>query len=357
VTWLTAGLLFAAAGVALYRMSLRLGSAPEIAMLAVISVCAATPLLGWSAQFFGHVGAGASLALAFALSTGFGRDETLLSPTSRAILAGASLSLATSIEYTAAPIALMIAAYAIWRLTFLPKRTAVIYFVVALTAAIVAALPMLIYHSVSFGGPFRVGYTSVVGFDGMEEGLLGITLPDPTVLWRILFGFRRGIIWLSPVLIFVPVGFWLAVRYRRGLNAEMLVSLAVIVYYFLLNASYFYWGGGASLGPRHTLPSLFFMVLPFAAAWAHLKGISRLALIVLFGVSVFLSIASASVNMTTTRGWFPIIDPILLNLFSEQNDFIRLTNWGISPTLVWFGWIAIVSGLVALIWRGARSAH
>jgi len=360
ITWATGGLLMALAGCALYRMGLRMGASKRAALMTSLSVCLATPVLGWSVQFFGHVGAGAALAIAFALSTGIGRAEHGLSLPWRVALAGGALSLAVSIEYTAAPPALLVAVYALWRLTFLHLRQAMRLLALALAAAFGAACPMLLYHWVSFGSPLQVGYSSVVGFEGMQQGFLGLTMPDPVVLWRITFGFRRGILWLSPLLVLIPWGIWLGFRRAEkggpGMRVEMVLCLAVILYYFLLNASYFYWGGGSAVGPRHTVPALFFMALPLLWLWNDLTGRAQQILQGLFALSLFFSFACAAMTMVLPIGIpFPLKDPILENLLTGQNAFLRMANWELSPVWVFSLWLGTCLGLAGSLYRSTRA--
>ena len=353
IVWLTGGLLMALAGVALFRMCLRLGGSPYAALMATLSVCLASPFLGWSTQFFGHVAAGASLAIAFALSTGLGRGNTWLGPYLRTMVVGASLSLAVSIEYTAAPAALMVGLYVLWRFSHLPAHEGWSLFVLGLSIALLATAPMLIYHWVSFGSPFRVGYSSVVGFEGMQQGFLGLTAPDPVVLWKIIFGFKRGILWLFPLLVLVPWGLWKLSR-TQGLRAESLLCLAVVVYYFLFNASYYYWNGGASVGPRHVMPALPFMALPLLWLWTHLKGHMQRGLQGLFALSLFFNIASASMTMTVPLSMrFPLKDPILENLLTDQNVFFRMADWGLSSLIIFVAWLIISLGLAVKIRHAA----
>lgn len=355
VSWLTGGLLMAGAGAALYRALQRLGGTPRAALLASLTVCLATPVLGWSVQFFGHIGAGAALAGAFALATGLGRDDVWLGPRLRAALAAAALSLAVSIEYTAAPPALIIALFALWRLTHLPRGQAVQLFGIAVGAALLAATPMLAYHHVTFGSPFRVGYSNVVGFEGMQQGFLGLTAPDPVVLWRILFGFKRGILWLSPVLVLVPLGVWWGWR-TRGLRVETVLCLALITYYFLLNASYFYWNGGSSVGPRHTMPAMFFAALPLMLLWQQARGRLRQALQGLFALSLFFSLACGMMTMSIPVSWrFPLKDPILENLLGPENAFARMGAWGLPPVQTFLIWLGLGVGLAWLVWRASTA--
>ena len=351
ITLSTGGLMLALAGVALFHMCLRLGGPPRAALMASLSVCLATPMLGWSVQFFGHVTAGAALACAFALATGIARSGTVLGARARVMLAAGALSLAVSTEYTAAPPAFAIACYAVWRMSHLTSGTAVRLLGLALLAALLAALPMLIYHWVSFGSPFRVGYSSVVGFEGMQQGFLGLTAPDPVVLWRILFGFKRGMLWLSPLLVLVPWGLWMGLR-TPGLRAETGLCALLILYYFLLNASYYYWNGGASVGPRHALPAVVFAAVPLWLVWRTAQGRMRQILLGLFALSVGFSLACASMTMTVYANMrFPLKDPILENLFTGQNAFLRHAAWGLSPALSFGVWLAIVAALTALLVR------
>lgn len=344
------GLLFALAGVAVFHMAVGLSGQVPAALLATITVFLGTPMLGWSVQFFGHAAAGASLVIAFALAARLApdgsADNRLL-----AVISGAALSLAVSMEYTAAVPALMIAFYGLWKLSRFSWAEALRLLVLAFLAAVAAALPMLIYHTISFGSPFSVGYSSVIGFEGMQQGFLGITLPDPVVLLEIIFGFRRGILWLSPVLIFVPVGFWMAFRRRKWLP-EMLLSLAVTLYYFLLNASYFYWDGGASTGPRHVTPALPFMIVPLLWLWTEAQGRLRQLLVGLTALSVFFSLACASTRMDVV-GWyrFPLKDPILEKYFTEINTFSRWWGVGLHPALIGPVWFAFVMFVIWLLWR------
>jgi hypothetical protein len=343
------GLLFAFAGVAVFAMCLGLGGQAPAALLATATVFLGTPMLGWSVQFFGHAAAGAALASAFALAFLIrpgGTNNPVL-----ALLSGLALSLAVSIEYTAAPPVLLIACYGIWRLTRLRRDEALRLLSLAVLAAVTGALPMLVYHAVSFGSPFSVGYSSVVGFQGMQQGLLGITLPDPVVLLRIIFGFQRGILWLSPVLLLVPIGFWLAWRQRRWIP-ELLLSLSIVLYYFLLNAAYFYWNGGASVGPRHVTPALPFMVVPLLWLWLEAGGRLRLALIGLVGLSLFFSLVTASTRMTVSTGYrFPLKDPILENYFAAQNAFNRWWEAGLHPAAILPIWLGVLALLVWSLWR------
>jgi hypothetical protein len=72
-------------------------------------------------------------------------------------------------------------------------------------------------------------------------------------------------------------------------------ALSVVAYYFLLNASYHYWDGGWSYGPRHIGPALPFLGLGIAAAASGPRWLSR-ATGVLAAISVIITLPVPAVN-------------------------------------------------------------
>jgi hypothetical protein len=77
-----------------------------------------------------------------------------------------------------------------------------------------------------------------------------------------------------------------AVRARMG----GFLALAIGTYFVLLNASYFYWEGGWSYGPRHAAPAIPFLCVGLAVLWTALPSIGRwlLAALTAYGVAVTL---------------------------------------------------------------------
>jgi hypothetical protein len=97
----------------------------------------------------------------------------------------------------------------------------------------------------------------------MQDGFFGIGGPKRGVLMGVLFGQFRGLFFLAPVLALAPIGFALLIRVP-AVRLPALTVLAIAVYYVLMNASYNYWHGGWSYGPRHIAPSLPFRALALA---------------------------------------------------------------------------------------------
>ena len=132
--------------------------------------------------------------------------------------------------------------------------------------ALACALVLFAYNTVAFDSPLHLGYASEEGFEHLRTGFFGITYPAWWRVREILVGDYRGLLPVFPLLALTPFGLLrLAADRRRRTGA--LVALFVGVYYFLLNASYFYWEGGWSYAPRQLTPGLPFMALGLAPLW------------------------------------------------------------------------------------------
>jgi hypothetical protein len=83
-------------------------------------------------------------------------------------------------------------------------------------------------------------------------------------------GVEDGVLYAcSPVLWLAVPGLVFMAR-RGGLRAETALCGIAILAYFTFNACYgnsiVFWGGGASVGPRHIIPVLPFVAVPLAFA-------------------------------------------------------------------------------------------
>jgi hypothetical protein len=191
---------------------------------------------------------------------------------------------------------LAIAGLGCWRLRTLASRERTRLLVAATIGAILAAIPLATYDLLAFGSITQIGYDSVVGFEGMRTGLFGVSLPRPEVLGELLWGTRRGILWLSPLLLAIPFA-WVA-SFRRLRAPITLVLIGIPVAYLLINSGYAYWDGGASTGPRHLTPMLPFIGLALVPLWEVARR-GRIGLLILAGASFVLSLICAAVSMTT----------------------------------------------------------
>lgn len=289
------------AGALFYLIMLReLGGRRRAATWASLIWLLATPTLGYACGFYGHQLVGSLLFASFALIV-LADAHARLTP-AFAWLIGALLGWAVLCEYTAAVPVALIVAWASWR------RGLSFGLAVAL-AGVPWALLLAGYHTWAFGSPLATGYDFVYLAE-FAEGMAvnyGIGTPDLAVLGQLTFGSYRGLFYLSPVLLLASWG--LVVRLAQPAQpaqpaesidsieapqatplrfGDLVLALAIVAFYLLLNSAYYMWDGGASLGPRHAVPMLGFLALGlgpalrwFPCATAVLGAVSCLHMLLL----------------------------------------------------------------------------
>lgn len=335
-------LLTALAAVLIWQMALVVTASPGAALFAALGFGLGTPAWGWSTTLFGHAAVAALLFIAF-WAVWRGTRTARPSP-SHAALAGAALGWALVVEHSALLAATPIGLWALWRLRG-AGTAGVRAGGVAVLAGAAALVPLVAYNQFAFGTPFRVGYGGVQGFEGMQQGLFGLTYPKPWVLWELLGGRVRGLFWVAPVLVLAPVGFaaMLARRRWRELGWAALAAGAVPI---LTNAAYVYWDGGNSTGPRHAVPALPFLALALAFAWAWMeRWWLKLGAAGLLALSVAANLAIASAEIMAPA-WVPdaMRDAVLRDRFWKG----ELRSW---PS-EWWDWTPW-SGLT--LWAAAAT--
>jgi hypothetical protein len=148
-----------------------------LALAAGSAFALATPAFGWSTTFFSHAVTGGLLFAGFA-SVVLASAPEPRRPLACAAAAGLLLGWAIVVEFTAAAPAAAIVLAGLWRLRARPDLRLPVL-LTATGTGVLAAIPLVLYNVWCFGDPFRLGYSNVVGFDGMRTGLFGISLPRP----------------------------------------------------------------------------------------------------------------------------------------------------------------------------------
>ena len=318
-TVVTSGLFTALAAVLLYDVCLALGASPGGALFAALTYGLASPMWPLATLFLGHAISAASLVLAFAAAIAL-RPTTKGSPNQppprlrrsavvrdtyfvvsaaqRDVLLGLAVGVgggwATVSEFPAAIGAALIAALAAWHASALDRARFVRVCAAIAVGALACAAVLMAYQYACFGSPFHVAYTSEQGFEAMQQGFFGLGTPRWNRLRRILFEEYRGLLPIAPALALAPLGLLLLFARDRRARPAIFVATVVAGYYVVLNASYTYWEGGWSYGPRHLSPAIPFLAIGLAAIWTMTARAIRVVLGALAIVAAALSLVAVS---------------------------------------------------------------
>ncbi|GGA53945.1 glycosyltransferase family 39 protein [Sphingomonas psychrolutea] len=331
-----AALLTAFAAVLLLDLGTGITGSPAAGLFAALGYALGSIVWGWSTTLFGHAPVAALLLMAtWAIWRGTSGDREI-GRWRYPLMAGAALGWAVAIEFPSALGGIAIGLWALWRSreAAWPMRRRL--YLIAVGTALVAVLPLAAYNQFAFGTPFMTGYQGVVGFGGMNEGLFGLTYPKPAVLWEILFGTRRGMLWVAPVLVLGALGVSRMIRAPATRDLGVL-ALSVILIVLAVNASYAYWDGGASVGPRHSVPAIPFLALGLAPFWASLRGMgAKVAAAALLGASMLLNLVVAATDIFAPETMItPVWTRNFVGLFAHAKlNTVPNLYWGWQP---WWG--------------------
>jgi 4-amino-4-deoxy-L-arabinose transferase-like glycosyltransferase len=292
VTLCSVALPTALAGVCVFFLGLRFGADVTGAAVGALMMCLGTPIWAYAGLFWAHALVGACLIFAFAAALQL-RDTRQNLPWALAV--GLAAGWATVTEYPAAPASAMIALFALSQAW--PRGTSARWRVAAgigIGAAI--CLTVLLWYLHSAFGSFRPSYSyyDPNSFAFMQQrGFFGLTYPHPDRLLKLLFGCSRGLFFASPVTLAAAIGLW----WMRKANTDRwaaLTAAAIVTYYFLFNASFYWWKSGLSFGPRYAGAAIPMLCLGLAVAWQRTARKGHAILVVLAICSVFVTLMVVS---------------------------------------------------------------
>ena len=161
----------------------------------------------------------------------------------------------------------------------------------------ICLIVLLGYLYAAFGS-FRPSYSyyDPNSFSFMQQqGYMGLTYPHPDRLLKILFGCSRGIFFASPVTLAAPLGLWWLWK-GKSHAAAALAAAGITAYYFLFNASFYWWKAGFAFGPRYAGASIPVLCIGLAAAWQRATLTWRRVLIWLGVCSAFFALMVVSTS-------------------------------------------------------------
>lgn len=332
----------------------------ETALLPAIGYAFGSMAFPFSILLFSHALTAALLFWAFMLlyRTQQPPDpEPPTAPPSRipVVVAGVLAGYAIGCEYPTVIIAFLLGLYVLWPhgSQRIPVGRAALY-----TVGILAGLaPAIVYNMAVFSAPFAGGYTHLTDpyyARGMARGILGVGLPQWDAVWGTTFNPYRGVFILSPWLLLAVPG--LRAMVQRGLAREAWLCGAISVAYFVFQAGYAFWDGGASVGPRQFLPALPFLTFPvlFAIANPRLRRVCRY-LIAFSVVQLLLVVATNPLYgdphyVANVR--IPFVNQTLHDIASGHLQ----NNWGMVFSLPSFFSLLPLAGCLWLAARRLRSS-
>lgn len=245
----------------------RYGLEPARATLLVWIAAFGTLTLPYSVALFGHQTAAALVGIAMVLTL---RDEDRLGSVRPgvAFLAALALGGATATDYLAAIPAVGWTGWFVYRHHRSDRALGA-----WLAGASVAAAALGTYHWICFGAPWRFPYATGVLSTEFAE-LVAWHSPHPVLLFELLIGSRRGLLYANPVWLAVLPG--VVAAFRRGGPPEWRFGTLIVLSVLLLLASWNSWHGGWAVGPRYAVASLPLgvpLLVPAARRWPVGTGI------------------------------------------------------------------------------------
>ncbi|HLV86944.1 MAG TPA: hypothetical protein VKV39_08220 [Candidatus Sulfotelmatobacter sp.] len=282
------------AAVWLFLFGCRIGGTAAGAFGALV-LALGTPIWAYANLFWAHALVGSCLVYALAAGIRIGSGASQRSDFFWALCLGLAAGWATVTEYPAAPASTILAFFALSRAWSHGSGTRWTVIVGVSLGAGICLIVLLGYLYLAFGSVRpSYSYYDPNSFTFMQQhGYLGLTYPHPDRLLKLLFQCRRGLFFLSPVVICAPFG--LVYLYRSTLNrAAAATAAAIAAYYFLFNASFYEWKGGLAFGPRYASAGIPLLCLGLPAVWERATPRWRKAILMLATVSIAIALMVVS---------------------------------------------------------------
>jgi hypothetical protein len=298
---------------ALFDWTVRRGYSPSASAFAALALGLASPLWAYATLFWGHALAAYCLFIGARAIATLTEGEKPADCVHTAAVGGFATAWAVVTEFPVAPVAFLFALRLLW--TLRPWSRWARPLAAFAGAALGPALVLAVYNQAAFGSPFHLSYASVQGFEGMHKGFFGVTWPQKEALYGLLFS-PRGLLFTAPLLLLGFAGH--AVSFvRRVRRQDAILSLAVIAYFVLFNASYCYWNGSWSYGPRHLTAAFPFLAFGLAPLLDAARPRLRCLALPLLALGIFLTVLAVSTDVLPEEGCANPLREIFWPMFRE----------------------------------------
>ncbi|OHB72592.1 MAG: hypothetical protein A2W17_03010 [Planctomycetes bacterium RBG_16_41_13] len=313
INWLTVGFISAILCVVLYKFIYQLTQCTMTAFIGTMGYGFGTTAFAYSTILYAHQIATACSFIAFYLIFILKNKKVSYFPT--IFLSGLLAGYSVITEYPCIFVWFLLFLYVIF--LFPHNKKYIIYFTIG--SSIPAGI-LLFYNYLCYNNPIHFSYFSffVRNADvqsGLKETVKTISFPGILTLYKITFDSYRGIFFYCPFLLIFFPGIYYFLK-QKGVFKEFLLLIIITTYYFVFNASYRHWDGGWSLGPRHLVATIPFMVLLssfFIKQYPKISICGTLA-------SFFLMLMAVSVTPETPsdRCRNPIVEFYFKNFFDSN---------------------------------------
>jgi hypothetical protein len=207
----------------------------------------------------------------------------------------------------------------------------------------------LLYNAVCFGGPFASGFLFHLDpryATHYQSGWFGVQAPDPRALLGVTLLAKRGVAYLSPVLLLAVPGFLSAIRERR---IPELAALAAALGIVLFASTTVDWESGWSVGSRYVVPSIPFVLVGVGGALARAPagGGTELAFRALSCVGIA-SIGLAALTFPHfPRDYSHPLWQLALPLLAQGH--LTRNLFGGSGAAVLIPWVGLLGAAIALV--------
>jgi hypothetical protein len=309
--------------VILYRLLYSIIEQKQYALMLTLAYSLGTMAFPYSTLFYGHQLAAVFIFFSFYIlyqsKNKLGLNEIKSQP-KYFFYSGLCLGLAVMTEYPVILLAIVITIYAI----FISKSqtifvSTILFYLIGLGIPLIF---LLYYNYLCSGNPFQFGYFQVAGQEFRQEmakGIAGVTYPKLGALFGITFSPYRGLFIVNPILLLAFPGFYYFYQNKKY-RQEFWVCLTAVILFFLFNASYYMWWGGWTIGPRHLIPIIPFLIIPIAFI-PFKKTIEKCLLYILTFISMLMMFVGTMIDPqvpdTIRRlSWSPILEYSLPQLMS-----------------------------------------
>jgi len=340
----------------LFLIALRLGASTGAASFGAIAAGLGTPLWAYATLFWGHPVAGACLVFAFTAALMLHATEAS-SDIGWGIAVGFAAGWATVTEYQALPGSAIVALFALARVWQGGWRRRLRLIAAIAAGALPCVAVLMTYLHFAFGSALNPSYSYVVGpFPWVKKGLFGLTYPRVDVVFKLLFGFKRGIFMLAPVTLLAPFGLRMLQK-NAATRLTGYAAAAIFVYYLLLNASYSEWTAGLAFGPRIMGAGMPALCVGLAPAFDQLRGRGKQIAMALLAISVlFTLMAVATTPQPEFSSRYPVIEVFAPSFWTghlalEQSSMLTPSDQGANDPHGAFnlGLLAGLNGLASLV--------